>query len=211
VHLSLVGSGKPRCDGRIDVHPALHLSVVAPCQRVRVPVVNPATAVVPCAARSGLRAGLIAADAALASGRVTVHDRGLALGAARLGPGRRSAHEAVRLADAGSESPGESWSRLVFAQLRLPRPRLQAEIRDDSGRFVAQVDFLFEEPRIVVEFDGLVQYAGWHGRDALAAEKTREDRLRRLGYVVVRLKWADLRDPARVRTILRDAWRVVAA
>jgi hypothetical protein len=58
---------------------------------------------------------------------------------------------------------------------------------------------------VVVEFDGLVKYAGAQGRHALAAEKVREDRLRALGYEVVRLTWPDLDRPGRVDSLVRSA------
>lgn len=43
----------------------------------------------------------------------------------------------------------------------------------------------------IVEFDGKVKYRGDDGT-ALFDEKRREDRLRSLGYIVVRIIWADL-------------------
>ncbi|WP_109473765.1 hypothetical protein [Ornithinimicrobium cavernae] len=64
--------------------------------------------------------------------------------------------------------------------------------------------------KVIVEFDGLVKYAGLDGRRALAAEKMREDRLRRLGYAVVRLTWRDLDNPARVRSLIEAAIRQAA-
>ncbi|NUR15498.1 MAG: hypothetical protein HOQ13_04210, partial [Dermatophilaceae bacterium] len=44
-----------------------------------------------------------------------------------------------------------------------------------------------------------VKYAD---REVVFAEKKREDRIRTLGYEVVRLTWDDLRDPERVRRLL---------
>ena len=46
-----------------------------------------------------------------------------------------------------------------------------------------------------------MKYADASGRDALAAEKSREDRLRALGYEFVRLT-ADLSRPATVERLL---------
>jgi very-short-patch-repair endonuclease len=92
--------------------------------------------------------------------------------------------------------------RLVFAGLGLAQPEQQVDIRDERGRFVARVDFLIRERRLVIEFDGATKYAGPDGRAALMAEKRREDELRRLGYRVVRLTWADLFDPARLVALL---------
>ncbi len=55
---------------------------------------------------------------------------------------------------------------------------------------------------VLVEFDGLVRYAG---ADDLVAEKRREDRLRALGYEVVRVMWADLEHPERILRAIRQA------
>ncbi|MDQ5839792.1 MAG: hypothetical protein M3537_01290, partial [Chloroflexota bacterium] len=52
---------------------------------------------------------------------------------------------------------------------------------------------------LVVEFDGAVKYEGAQGREALVAEKKREDLLRQLGHGIVRLVWSDLAVPARVQ------------
>lgn len=108
------------------------------------------------------------------------------------------------LVDGRSESPGESWAKLVFAGMGL-HPEVQVPITDRSGTVIARVDFLFRSSRIIVEFDGAVKYAGADGRDALVREKRREDALRALGYRVVRLTWADLADPHRVLALFAAA------
>ena len=51
----------------------------------------------------------------------------------------------------------------------------------------------------------MVKYEGADGRAALAAEKRREDRLRALGFEVVRLTWADLDHPEVVDRLVRSA------
>jgi hypothetical protein len=112
----------------------------------------------------------------------------------------------VELADGLSESPGESWARVLFVSLGLPKPELQAEIRDAGGRLVGRVDFLFHRQRLIVEFDGKVKYEGVDGRDALIREKRREDALRSLGYQVVRLTWRDLYDPPRLHQAMLSAF-----
>ena len=58
---------------------------------------------------------------------------------------------------------------------------------------------------VIVEFDGAVKYEGAQGRSALVAEKRREDALRALGYVVVRVTWSDLASPTRVISQIRRA------
>jgi hypothetical protein len=210
VHVSLVGAGKCRSDDRLQVYAALPSDLVVDVGGT--PAVAPAVAVVQSAASAGIRAGVVAADAALA-GRVTRDDLEAALGVARVGRGRRAAARVVDMADGCSESPGESWTRLVLTAAGLPTPELQALIQDETGSVVARVDFLFPAQRVVVEFDGAVKYGGaaQRGQLALIAEKRREDAIRRLGFVVVRLTWGDLSSPERVRALVLAAMRTAAA
>ena len=90
----------------------------------------------------------------------------------------------------------------------------QFEVRD--GSFTARVDLRLQDHPVVLEFDGLVKYRraaaadGWRsGRDELVAEKVREDRLRALGFSVIRVTWHDLDDPValahRIRRVIRQA------
>jgi very-short-patch-repair endonuclease len=148
---------------------------------------------------------VVAADAALAAR----HGNGSA--DLRTWLGRLSRHrdvtqarQAVRLADARSESVGESRARLLLNALGFwPTP--QIEIRDQDGRPLGRVDFLLENERVIIEFDGLMKYADANGRQALAAEKSREDRLRALGHEFVRLTWADLSRPPTIERMLHHA------
>ena len=204
VHLTLTGPGFPRTLRGLRVHPELPHSVAR--RRESSWVVHPAMAVVQSAALAGITAGVAAADAALRAGQVTKDDLGVALRMARLGPGRADARAAVELADGRAESPGESWARVLFVSLGLPTVEPQVVIRDERGRFVGRVDFLFRTQRTIVEFDGLVKYGGAGGRQALVDEKRREDALRALGYQMVRLTWRDLHDPGLVERLIRAAF-----
>jgi len=95
---------------------------------------------------------------------------------------------------------------VLFASFGLPKPELQVEIRDERGRLVGRVDFLFRAQRTIVEFDGLVKYGGADGRQALIDEKRREDSLRALGYQMVRPTWRDLYDPRKLEQAMRSAF-----
>lgn len=187
--------------GTVTTHP---LPPREPCLLGRgVPSVSTETALLQTAVRHGLKAAVVAADAALHRGLVSVDKIGEA--AARLDLGVRSTRRVDRLrslVDPAAESPGESLTRLLLGGLGLDF-RTQVDIRDAAG-FVGRVDFLVEG-RIVVEFDGLSKYAGADGREALAREKAREDRLRALGFEVVRLTWSDLDRPERVARLVREA------
>ena len=116
-------------------------------------------------------------------------------------PGARTASRAVAFADGRSANPGESWSRVVLAQLGLPAPELQVPLGGDEG-FIGRVDFLLRELGIVGEFDGKLKYRVPPGADPGQAgevvwrEKRREDRLRDLGFEVVRWIEPELRRPA---------------
>jgi hypothetical protein len=141
----------------------------------------------------------------LRTGIVTREDLSGALGQARLGPGADLARATVERADGLSESVGESRARVLFSALGLPQPELQVILHDADG-LAGRVDFLFREQRTIVEFDGLAKYDGPGGHQALAREKRREDRLRAMGYEVVRLVWSDLADPQRVWRLIRAAF-----
>jgi hypothetical protein len=131
---------------------------------------------------AALREGLATADELLELVRRFARQRGV-LAAAR----------AVAFATGLAESVGESRMRVLLADLGLPEPTLQAVLTDRAGEFVARVDFLLPSYGVVVEFDGTGKYSG---RNALVAEKVREDRIRELGYQVVRATWTDLSAPA---------------
>lgn len=139
---------------------------------------------------AALRAGLIAAELA-----VSLECSGARHGIAR-------ARRTVALLDPRSESPGESMSRVVFVEHGVPRPEPQLKVYDERERLVGRTDFGWAEERTLGEFDGKKKYGrlllkpGQTPEDALFEEKKREDRLRDLGWQVVRWIWADLYAPA---------------
>lgn len=163
--------------------------------------VTDAMAIAQVAAESGIEAAVVAGDAALR--RHTVSAEELTEMADLLGPMRNAAraHQAIALLDARSESPGESLLRLIGRRGGLELIP-QFEVRTPAGEFVARADFRVAGTAVLVEFDGKLKY---QDQAALFAEKCREDALRRLGWVVVRVVWADLGDPAAVLARIRAA------
>lgn len=114
----------------------------------------------------------------------------------RIGIG--NARRTIAMLDARSESVGESSSRVVFRDHGVPDPVLQFEITNSDFR--ARTDFAWPEFRTIGEFDGKLKYGGLvpEGKtpaDVLWEEKIREDRLRALGWQVVRWIWDDLLNP----------------
>ena len=123
-------------------------------------------------------------------------------------PGFAALARVLAFADAGSESVGESLARVMFAEQGLPAPTLGQPIIV-GGQVIARVDFLWEEHRTIVEFDGRVKYGPGNDRgpDALWQEKLREEQLREAGYEVVRITWAQLmNEPERTVERIRAAF-----
>ncbi len=111
----------------------------------------------------------------------------------------------LRLVDGRRESVGESRCGVALAMAGIEATP-QVTIRHLNGDVVARVDFLVDGTKVVIEFDGKVKYAAGDPK-VLWEEKRREDRLRRLGYVVVRITWADLERPGGVAAVVRSVLR----
>jgi hypothetical protein len=208
-HVCRVTGRSSRVRGSLHVHEATSAGPLLRSRATGALTVGPVLAAVGTAIVDGVEAGVVAMDAALHRGLVSIDDLEATVARHRCAPGVTRASTAVTLADASAESPGESRTRLVLRHLPGgPEVLPQAVIRDEEGRFVARCDFLVGG-RVVVEFDGRGKYGlGGSAAADLWAEKRREDRLRALGYVVVRLTWPDLADPAEV---VRRVTRALAA
>lgn len=154
-------------------------------------LVTPALAVVGTALTAGLIPGVMVLDGALRSGLVTRGDVAAQIERMRHTPGLVTARSALDLADGLAESPGETRLRILLQRLGI-RYLAQHWIRTrDGGRHV-RVDFYLPDHGVVLEFDGEVKYGGQEGRANLAAEKAREDDLRRDGFGVGRVVWSQL-------------------
>lgn len=172
-------------------------------------VVVPELAVLGTAVLAGPRSGIMVADAALRAELTTKTALSTWLERLRHTPGLSAARMVVQRASGTAESGGESLGRLVLEDLGY-RVIPQYRIVEEGGLVIARADFFLPDLGVVVEFDGKVKYAGADGASSLAAEKRREDRIRRLGYGVARLIWSDLFHPQRVRAAVEAAARTVA-
>lgn len=152
-----------------------------------------------------------AADAALRRGLAPA-DLELAVDRAAGRPGVAAARRVAAFADARSESPGESHSRVVLQAIGLAPSSLQQIVVDHHGREVARCDFGWEAHRTVGEFDGLVKYGrplkpGQTAADVVYAEKLREDAVRDVGWQMVRWNWPGLQREQVLAEQLRRAFR----
>lgn len=166
-------------------------------ERTTIPVTTPARTWLDIARRGSLATSLVVGDVLLARSLTTqaelvtmaefAEDSAL--------PGRTRVRRALPHLDPLRESPLESASAAYFITHRIRRPRVQVEIFDRAGAFLARVDFLWDDlpsgVRVVGEADGRVKYLD---AATLYEEKRREDALRALGYTVVRWGAADLRN-----------------
>lgn len=172
------------------------------------PCIPLADAIVQYALDSGIVPAVVSADAALHSGAVTDEALAAAVERVRAWPWSNRASAMQSFADGRRESVGESRTAvtLSFAGIELIP---QVTISDEQGRFVARVDFIVKGTKVIVEFDGRIKYSDESGT-VLFDEKKREDRLRSLGYIVVRIVWADLETPGRAVAKVRRALTLAA-
>jgi len=199
-----------RCGTRVHVHSA-------PLTDAEIVVVDGiactcvARTVVDLAREAPFEQAVVCADAALRAG-LERPALDAALRRARGWPGVPAARRAAAFGHGGSESVGESRSRVAIALARLPTPTLQWPVR--YGGSTAYTDFGWSRQRTVGEFDGKVKYGralrpGQDVGEVVYAEKLREDAIRSEDWEVVRWTWADLRDfgptAARIRSRFRTA------
>ena len=117
---------------------------------------------------------------------------------------RRGVKQALTLVDLATgkaDSPPESFFRLIVVEAGFPIPEPQLAICTIDGVLLFCLDMAWEELRIALEFDG---FAAHEERAALDAERDR--RLAGRGWIVVRARAADLKDPTRVLNELRRAF-----
>lgn len=85
--------------------------------------------------------------------------------------------------------PLSDWSRDVAELLQaggLPRPELEHRVRDQRGRFVAQVDLAYPAARVGIELDSV----RWHlDRDAFERDARRRTAITLAGWRLLTLTW----------------------
>ena len=181
-----------RTPGSPRARTGLSVGRTVPVEAQDASTVVPALAVVQHGLSSGPLSALVAADGALHQGQVTREDLDQAIGWVHQHPRSALIRGFLDLADGRRESPGET--RLAHL-LHLMRAPATPQFRISESGFEAVVDFLLDEEKVVLEFDGKVKYARTAEtpdpfgnrrtpQEVLWLEKRREDRLRELGYEV---------------------------
>jgi very-short-patch-repair endonuclease len=158
-----------------------------------------------CAVLSRRRAGL-ALDDALRRGLTTLDATRETL---ESGPSGRSGIRTLRgLVDARDQLDGRLESRLESEfihllrrhRLLLPSPQY---VVVDGDSYVARLDFAYPTRRLGIETDGY----RWHGgRERWSEDLRRENRLKLLGWTILRFSWKDIHDcPETVVSAVRAA------
>jgi very-short-patch-repair endonuclease len=108
--------------------------------------------------------------------------------------------QALAEARRGSESPGETRTRLLLVRAGLPEPLLNHRIRDAFGRYLGKGDLVWLERKVVLEYEG-----GQHGLDVdqFRYDVERYERFRDAGWIVIRVTADDLRPERRAALIAR--------
>lgn len=112
---------------------------------------------------------------------------------------RKRASVAWEASTSLSESAGETLARVRMIRLGFEPPELQLVVTADGHRF--RPDYAWRSLALLGEFDGQGKYAGNEGA-VRRAEKEREEALRRAGFRVFRLSWADISNPHALRKAL---------
>lgn len=147
--------------------------------------------------RKDLLESTVAIDMALHSGLMTCPTLGGHIERHAGAKGIKRLRRAFELADERSESPMETRLRLQLVRAGLPRPEVQAELRDSARRFVGRADLYYPDVRLVIEFDGQ------NHRERLGSDMRRQNAIVNAGYHILRFTAADVLEggsaPAHVR------------
>lgn len=129
--------------------------------------------------------------------------RGLADGlSARAGTrGVVNARTALASVRVGSRSPMETLVRLRVIEAGLPEPELNAVVHDRHGGWLAEVDLLWRDERVILEYDGR-----WHDDPRQRRlDQVRRRELRHEGWVVIEMTAEDMRHLERVVRLVNTA------
>ena len=114
--------------------------------------------------------------------------------------GLRQLESALELADPGSQSPKETWLRLLLVRAGLPRPTTQIPVITSGREHVYYLDMGWEDVMVAVEYDG-----EHHRLDRwqYTRDIRRREALDRLGWIVIRVTASD--HQANIIRRVRDA------
>jgi hypothetical protein len=172
------------------------------CMRRGIPTTSALRTVFDLGSRPPLVEAVVAVDMALHA-RLIGLEEPRQLAATRTGSrGIRQFRRVLDLVEPATESPMETRMRMLLVINGLPRPEVQATLRDDQGRFLGRTDLYYSSHRLALEYDG-----GIH-RTTLIEDNRRQNLLVNAGFRILRFTVADIYGtPDSVVGQVRDALR----
>lgn len=177
----------------IIVHETKRLPARQVCEIKGIPTTSVERTLMMLCVQMSPRGAAIAVDNALVRGLTTLGDLDFCLYlTARQGRGgSRLLRDLVRRRAQVDRVPTTALETVILDALLdegLPPPRVQPEIYDDHGAFVARPDFLYPEARLVIEGHSKL----WHtGVTAQERDISRHQNLERSSYRVLYATWSD--------------------
>ncbi len=208
VCLTRSNTGGARTTKHVRVR-ASHLDELDRVEIDGIPVTSVARTLIDLGRHYGTVATVIAADHALRREFVEADEVIATVLRMRTAPGLPKARRALEQVDGRAESVGESRQHLILRP-EFPTYTTQVNVFDEPGELIGRVDGALLEAGVLAEFDGFVKYERYRREgesigDAIAREKKREDRLRALGWLVIRFVWDELANPAAMIAKVRRA------
>ncbi|MCV7361202.1 DUF559 domain-containing protein [Mycolicibacterium neworleansense] len=111
--------------------------------------------------------------------------------------GLRQLERVLPMVDAGSQSPKETWLRLLLIEHGLPRPQTQIPVIGANGYPFAYLDMGWTEWMVAVEYDGDQHRSD---RTQYVKDIRRTAELERMGWIIVRVVAED-RPPEILRRV----------
>lgn len=157
------------------------------CQIGDIRLTNPARTAVDLACRLPEDTAVAAIDALARATRLKVADIELAALRRAGGKGIKQARRSIALVDPGSESPQETWLRLLVVRAGYPPPLTQHPIYNEYGALIGEVDIAWPELKIAMEYEGQHHT----DPDVLRRDVARFDAMIDMGWIVVRVTCRD--------------------
>lgn len=152
------------------------------------PVTNPARTALDLGCWYPIDDSVVSIDALLAVGELKPAEVDLLVDRYPARRGIQLARTALGLADGGSQSPKETWLRMLLMRAGFPRPQTQIPVCDEFGEVFAYLDMGWEEVKVAAEYDG-----EQHRTDnrQYTWDIRRQEKVKRRGWIDIRVVAGD--------------------
>ncbi|BDD97431.1 hypothetical protein MFTT_15250 [Mycolicibacterium fortuitum subsp. fortuitum] len=157
------------------------------CQIGDIRLTTPARTAVDLACRLPEDTAVAAVDALARATRLKVADIEFAALRRAGSKGIKQARRSIALVDPGSESPQETWLRLLVVRAGYPPPQTQHPIYNEYGALIGEVDMAWPELKIAMEYEGRHHT----DPDVLRRDVARFDAMIEMGWIVIRVTCRD--------------------